>query len=177
MITIAEYNPSWPMWFEEVKACLLEELPQESGIVKVEHIGSTAVPGLAAKPIIDIHVVIAEDSQLGRMIGQLARLGYSYEGDRGAMGQEAFRRRGPDVPLRDPKRDWAPHHLYASVEGSRELDRHLALRDHLREEEPDREAYAALKRDLASREDMDLEAYTAGKSEFIEGILGKEGRW
>ncbi len=81
------------------------------------------------------------------------------------------------MPLRDPKRDWAPHHLYVSVEGSRELDRHLALRDYLREEEADRDAYAALKRDLAGGEDIDLEAYTAGKSEFIEGILGKEGRW
>jgi GrpB-like predicted nucleotidyltransferase (UPF0157 family) len=118
-------------------------------------------------------VVIAEESQLGRMIGQLAHLGHIYEGDRGAPGQEAFRRRGPDVPLRDPQRDWAPHHLYVSVEGSRELERHLSLRDHLREEEADREAYAALKRDLAGREGMGLDGYTAGKSEFIEGILGE----
>ncbi len=171
MITISDNNPAWPAWFEEVKACLLEELSEESGIVRVEHIGSTAVPGLAAKPILDIHVVIGDESQLGRMIGQLAHLGYIYEGDRGVMGQEAFRRRGPDVPLRDPKRDWAPHHLYVSVEGGRELDRHLALRNHLREEEADREAYSALKRDLAGREGIDLEGYTAGKSEFIEGIL------
>jgi len=104
-------------------------------------------------------------------------MGYIYEGDRGVMGSEAFRRRGPDVPLRDPKRDWAPHHLYASVEGSRELGRHLARRDHLREVEADRDAYAALKRDLGGRDDMGLEAYTAGKSEFIEGTLGQEGRW
>ena len=126
MITIADHNPAWPAWFEEVRACLLEELTEESGIVRVEHVGSTAVPGLAAKPIIDLHVVIAEASQLGRMIGQLAHLGHIYEGDRGAPGQEAFRRRGPDVPLRDPQRDWAPHHRYVFVEGSRELERHLA---------------------------------------------------
>ncbi len=176
MITISDYNPAWPARFDEVRTCLLEERPEGSGVVEVEHVGSTAVPELAAKPIIDIHVVIAEESQLGRTILQLAHLGYIYEGDRGVMGGEAFRRRGPDVPLRDPKRDWAPHHLYVSVEGGRELGRHLALRDHLREDEADREAYAALKRDLAAREDVDLEAYTAGKTEFIEAILAKAGR-
>lgn len=177
MITISDHKPEWAAWFEEVRGCLLAELTEESGIVRVEHVGSTAVPGLAAKPIIDLHVVISEDSRLGAMIRELAHLGYIYEGDRGVMGAEAFRRRGPDVPLRDPKRDWAPHHLYVSVEGSRELDRHLALRDHLREVKADSKAYAALKRDLAGREDVGLEAYTAGKSEFIEGILSKAGRW
>ena len=177
MITISDYNSAWPARFEEVRVCLLEELPEEGGIVRVEHVGSTAVPDLAAKPIIDIHVVIGEDAHLGPMIGQLAHLGYIYEGDRGAMGGEAFRRRGPDVPLRDPKRDWAPHHLYASVDGSRELDRHLVLGDHLREDEADREAYAALKRDLGARDDITMEAYTAGKTEFIEAILTKAGRW
>ena len=176
MITISDYNEAWPARFDEVRTCLLEELPEDGGIVGIEHVGSTAVPGLAAKPIIDIHVVIAEDSHLGPMIGQLAHLGYIYEGDRGVLGREAFRRRGPDVPLRDPKRDWEPHHLYVSVEGSRELDRHLTLRDHLREDEANREAYAALKRDLAAREDIDLEAYTAGKTQFIEAILAEAGR-
>ena len=176
MITISDYDPAWPAQFDEVRACLLEELPEESGIVEVEHVGSTAVPGLAAKPMIDIHVVIAEESHLGRMITELAHLGYIHKGDRGVMGREAFQRKGPDVPLRDPRMDWAPHHLYVSVEGSRELDRHLALRDHLREDESDREAYAALKRDLAARENMDMEAYTAGKAEFIAAILAKAGR-
>ena len=172
-MTIADYNESWPRHFEEIQLCLVEQLGGDR--VTVEHVGSTAVPGLAAKPIIDIHIVVRTEADMDAVIVGLTELGYIHEGDQGIEGRQSFRRRGPDVPLREPKRDWFPHHLYASVEGARELARHLAFRDHLRATEETRVAYADLKRRLVQEHGHDREAYTAGKTDFVLDILARAG--
>jgi GrpB-like predicted nucleotidyltransferase (UPF0157 family) len=168
-VEIIDYDPRWPQAFADLKAVLLGRLGDLA--LEVEHVGSTAVPGLCAKPIIDLDVVIANRQSLPEVIRRLAGLGYAHEGDLGIAGREAFARSAADVPRDGRGRTWPEHHLYVCDKNSNELRRHLAFRDALRAD-PDRTAaYGRLKRELASRFRNDREAYGHGKSEFIERVL------
>jgi len=138
-IRVVAYDADWPLRFQTLAARVRSLLGAR--VARVEHIGSTAVPALAAKPILDVDVVVRAAADLKPSIRQLEKAGYRYEGDLGVAGREALRR-PPDSE---------PHHLYLLVEGSRELRRHLAFRDALRADQVLREEYAALKRALAQR--------------------------
>jgi GrpB-like predicted nucleotidyltransferase (UPF0157 family) len=129
--------------------------------VAIEHIGSTAVPGLATKPIIDLDVVIANRADLPAVIQRLRPLGYHHGGDLGVPGREAF-----TSPAGAP-----PHHLYVCAVGTRTLDRHLAFRDALRADPAAADTYGDLKRTLATRLSHDRVAYTEAKSAFVERVL------
>jgi GrpB-like predicted nucleotidyltransferase (UPF0157 family) len=170
---IVEYNEAWPKHFAEVREYLESVLATD--VTSIEHVGSTAVAGSVSKPIIDIHLAVPDAGAMARVIETLATLGYVHEGDGEVAGREAFRRKGPDVPFRDPKRDWFPHHLYASVEGEAGLERHVAFRDHLRSHGADRDAYAELKRSLLAEHGHDREAYELGKAEFTDAVLARAG--
>jgi len=137
----------------------------------VEHVGSTAVPGLAAKPIIDIDVVIRSRDELGEVVAALSGAGYEHQGDLDVPGREAFRRGGPDVPRDGTGRVWPPHHLYVCHTDSDELRRHLAFRDFLRTHPDHAKRYAELKRSLAARCADDRETYTEGKSAFVWEVI------
>ena len=117
---ISEYDPHWPELFRELRDRLPAGLRMRAR--SIEHIGSTAVPGLAAKPIIDIDVVVADRADVAGAIAMLADAGYPHKGDAGVPGRAAF-----DQPPHLPE-----HHLYVCVEGSAPLVAHLRLRDHLR---------------------------------------------
>ncbi len=175
-IEIVEYDPAWPRTFEALRAVVVRALGDLA--LTVEHVGSTSVPGLAAKPIIDMDVVIASRDQLPHMFERLRALGYVHQGDldiagREAFGREAFGREGEDVP-RDGSAGrtfWPTHNLYVCAQNNRELGRHLAFRNYLRAH-PD-EAYEDLKRDLARRHQGDIDTYSRAKTKFVEGILQK----
>ena len=159
-VVICEYDANWPHDFARIAGRLITSL---QGLVQqIEHIGSTAVPGLAAKPIVDIDVVLATTADLPEAIRRLADLGYIHEGDLGIAGREAFR--------------WPPgearHHLYALAQGAAELRRHLAFRDALRADPALRDRYAALKRSLAAKTPHDRASYTEAKSTFIRSTIG-----
>ncbi len=173
MIAVTSYNEDWPKRFREVRDCPRAELAGEVGALKIEHFGSTAVPGLVSRPVLDICVVVPEASDMPSLIGGLERLGYVYQADEGRLGLETFRRRGPDVPFLEHKRDFAPHLLYASVLGASELRRCLAFRDHLNEDAEARATYARLKIDLAPH--ADAEAYLLAKTEFIGSVMSALG--
>jgi GrpB-like predicted nucleotidyltransferase (UPF0157 family) len=158
-LTIQDYDPSWPQRFETLRARIAAALGERVSVI--EHVGSTAVPGLAAKPIIDIDVVLRSATDLPEVIARLASLGYEHRGNLGIPGREAFR---------TPPSDW-PHHLYVCPPDSEEYRRHLSFRDHLRRHLEDANAYAALKRRLAGTCGDDREAYTLGKSGFVSEIL------
>ena len=158
-IRVVAYDADWPLRFQALAARVRSLLGAR--VARVEHIGSTAVPGLAAKPLLDVDVVVRAAADLKPSIRQLEEAGYRYEGDLGVAGREALRR-PPDSEA---------HHLYLLVEGSPELQRHLAFRDALRADQVLREEYAALKRALAQRFHDDRRAYTSGKSDFIETAL------
>lgn len=160
-IVVAEYDPGWPPAFEALRARAAGVLGELA--VAIEHVGSTSVPGLAAKPIIDIDVVVRGPDDIPAAIEALATIGYSHLGDLGVAGREAFRQ-----PPGPPE-----HHLYVCPLGGRELPRHLAFRDHLRAHPAEADAYAAIKRASALRFPHDIDAYIESKTAFIEGILSR----
>ena len=165
-LSIKPYDASWAKRFETLSQRLRSALGKDA--LRVEHIGSTAVPGLSAKPIVDIDVVIANDTRLIDVVEGLSEIGYEHQGDLGVEGREAFELRGGSPAGLE-------HHLYVCRENAAELRRHIAFRDTLIAR-PERTAeYAALKRELAGRFADDREAYTKAKTEFIEGVLRESG--
>lgn len=158
-IEIVDYDPTWPQTFERLRDQLAMELGAFAGAI--EHVGSTAVPGLSAKPIIDIDIVIDHPDQLPDVISRLGRLGYEHQGDLGIAGRDAFN--APDsLPA---------HHLYVVVTGSKPHRDHTDLRDHLRASKQDALRYAEVKRALALRFRNDRQAYTEAKSDIIQELL------
>ncbi len=123
----------------------------------IEHVGSTAVPGLASKPVLDIDVLLVSLAVLPAAVERLAGLGYVYRGDLGVPGREAFR----------APRGTVPHHLYVCPPHSAEFRRHVALRNYLRNHPKEAREYGDLKKALALRFPNDRDAYLAGKSEFV----------
>ena len=160
MIEVADYNPDWPNQFAELRERLSPCLGDV--VAAIEHVGSTAVPGLAAKPVIDIDAVIPIHAKVVTIIGRLARIGYVHRGNLGIEDREAF-----SAPTDAPR-----HHLYVCRRGSVALRNHLTLRDHLRRNPDDCTAYAALKRTLAA-ECADVDQYSRRKTDFILSILAR----
>jgi GrpB-like predicted nucleotidyltransferase (UPF0157 family) len=128
---------------------------------KIEHVGSTSIPGAAAKPIIDIDIVVRSRWDVKRAIRMLEEGGYKHVGDKGIPGREAFESPGGMIA----------HHLYVVVEGNSAHDRHLKFRDYLRINPEMVHRYSALKKSLANQFRNDREAYTEAKTTFVEDVL------
>ena len=133
-IIVTEYEHDWPLRFEEIARPVREAVADLGA--QVEHVGSTSVPGLAAKPIIDIDVVLNSADDVPTAIERLRSLGYLYQGDKGIKGREAFLW----------PRGTRPHHLYVVVEGSQPHLDHVEFRDYLRGHPEVADEYASLKR-------------------------------
>jgi GrpB-like predicted nucleotidyltransferase (UPF0157 family) len=129
--------------------------------VAIEHVGSTAVPGLAAKPIIDMDVVVASAGDVRVAIERLAALGYVHQGNLGIVGREAF-----ETPAGLPA-----HHLYVCIHGGAALQNHLQVRDYLRRHADAAATYGRLKKTLAESFPDDIEKYMSGKTDFLTGVL------
>ena len=172
-IEIVEYDPAWAEAFASISRAVAAALGPLA--LRIEHVGSTSVPGLASKPIIDLDVVIESPRSLPAVVEALRTLGYSHEGDGGIPGREAFRRESATAPADGSGRAWPEHHLYVCPSGSEELQRHLRFRDYLRDQPDSAARYEALKRDLAHRYANDIDSYVGGKSAFVEGILAVDG--
>lgn len=162
-VQVVDFDPAWPQTFAALKAPLKEGLGDL--ILDIVHVGSTAVPGLAAKPIIDIDVIIPSRAQLPAVIAGLARLGYVHQGDRGIEGRESF-----STPAGRPA-----HHVYVCEKGCTALANHLAVRDYLRAHPQVRARYGILKQQLAACHPDDVNAYIAGKTAFLLQILAESG--
>lgn len=157
-IEIVDYDDRWPAQFAQLRKRLLSALAPLA--VRIEHVGSTAVRGLAAKPKLDVVVVVRPDD-VQAAIDRLAAIGFEHQGDLGVRGREALK--GPD--------GGNAYHVYVCVENSEPLQAQLAFRDHLRARPETAAEYAALKRELAARFGADRDAYTRAKSEFIQRVL------
>jgi len=162
-IEIVDYDPAWPDHFERLRAHVWPGLQEFA--LSIEHVGSTSVPGLAAKPIIDMTVVVKSRADVRRAIARLATLGYVHRGDLGIKEREAFY-----APAGLPA-----HHLYVCPADSLALRNHLALRDYLRAHPDVAREYGALKRQLAEAFHDDIDAYVAGKTAFIVDVLREAG--
>jgi GrpB-like predicted nucleotidyltransferase (UPF0157 family) len=156
-VVIVDYDPRWAEIFAEEKMRILEALDDPD--VAVEHVGSTSVPGLAAKPIIDIMVVVPDPAAGETAIAPLTVLGYDYRGELGISGRFYFAKGRPHR-----------YHLHMYPRGHPETARHLIFRDYLRANPEAADVYAKLKRELAEKFHEDREAYTAAKSDFIKSI-------
>jgi GrpB-like predicted nucleotidyltransferase (UPF0157 family) len=162
-ITVVDYDPAWPAAFERLRASVWPVV--EDIAVAIEHVGSTSVPGLAAKPVIDLDVVLRSGGDTPIAVARLATLGYVHLGDLGIDGREAF------APPPGPP----DHHLYVCPPDSPALANHLALRDRLRAH-PERAAeYGVLKKRLARAFAHDIDGYVAGKTAFVIGVLREVG--
>ncbi len=158
-VVVLPYQEEWQTDFQKIA----EELRVALGelAIKIEHVGSTAVEGLAAKPIIDIDVVIVSED-FPKVVQCLADIGYWHEGNLGIDGREAFAYSG--------KEHLQCHHLYVCPEESKELARHLAFRDYLRNHPDAVATYGAVKMEAAQLFPENIESYIAYKSSVIEEI-------
>jgi GrpB-like predicted nucleotidyltransferase (UPF0157 family) len=157
-VVIADYDPAWPALFEREAGRLRDVLGAE--ILLLEHVGSTSVPGLAAKPVIDILLVVADPADEGRYLPPLEQAGYRLV-IREPGWHEHRALKGPDTDI----------NLHVHGPASPEIERHLRFRDHLRADDADRELYQRTKRELAARPWTYIQQYADAKSAVVEKIL------
>ena len=164
-VVVLPYDEQWNQDFLMIKDELTSALGQLA--IRIEHIGSTSVAGLSAKPIIDIDVVIKDYTVFEDVVSALGEIGYQYSGDLGIVGREAFKYEGKDH-LRK-------RHLYVCPADSPELKRHIAFRDYLRTHPEAVREYSRIKEEGAKQYPYDIERYIEHKSSFIEKIYAEIG--
>ena len=158
-VIVVPYDRTWPERAAQEAASLRRALGENC--LAVHHIGSTAVEGLAAKPILDFLPVVRSLAGADACRGALEALGYEYLGEFGIPGRRYLRKGG----------DERTHQVHIFAADDREnIVRHLAVRDYLRTHPAAREAYGALKRELAARFPYDIEAYCDGKDAFVKAL-------
>jgi GrpB-like predicted nucleotidyltransferase (UPF0157 family) len=160
-VVLAEYDPLWPQYFAEEAACVRRALGDRA--LAIEHVGSTSVPGLAAKPIVDMILVVENSSDEAAYVSALESAGYV-------------------LRIREP--DWYEHrafkgprrkiNLHVFSRACTEVDRMIAFRDRLRASDADRNAYEAHKRELAGRNWKYVQNYADAKAKFIEEMLARQ---
>ena len=162
-IIVVDYDPTWPATFERLRQRIW---PVVSDVAtSVEHVGSTSVPGLAAKPIIDMSVVVPTAADVPIAIERLAALDYIHRGTLGVEGRDTFQSPGT-LPR---------HHLYLCPHDSLALRNHLLVRDYLRAHPEAAARYGELKKQLARQHPDEVDAYVAGKTDLLLEILGASG--
>lgn len=167
-IELAPYDPHWPVLAIEEIARIRALLP-EGLAPRIEHIGSTAVHGLAAKPIIDLLILTASiEDALARAVPPLEASGYSFWRDNPDKSR-LFLVKG--LPPSAPRRT---HHVHITA-SQQDLERHCRFRDHLRAHPADAQRYETLKRELSARYRHDREAYTLAKGAFVAEIEARIG--
>jgi GrpB-like predicted nucleotidyltransferase (UPF0157 family) len=159
-ISIVDYDPQWPHWFqreaERIRVLLGDRAHQ------IEHVGSTSVPGLAAKPVVDILLIVANSSNESEYVPPLERGGYQLR-IREPEWHEHRMFKGPDTDI----------NLHVLSDGCAEIERILMFRDWLRNNESDRSLYVTTKRDLAQKDWKYAQNYADAKTAVIEAIMAK----
>ena len=164
-VTVVPYDPDWPRQFDEERRALAGVFA--GGEAVIEHIGSTAVPGLGAKPVIDIMVGVPALADIEGRVAALEAAGYEYV--------QEYEAELPDRRyFRKPRLGPRTFHMHCVIKGSGFWIRHLSFRDHLRAHQDSAAAYYNLKRELAMR--VSKREYTEAKSSFVEGVLASAMR-
>jgi GrpB-like predicted nucleotidyltransferase (UPF0157 family) len=157
-VKLLPHDEEWHQLFAEEKARIQDAIG--AFIVGNEHVGSTSVCGIAAKPILDIAIAITGKASGEKCVAPLENLGYVYRGENGIAGRFYFRKGAPRT-----------HHLHMLLADSDELRNHLLFRDYLRRNKAAAEEYDNLKKELAQKYERDRDAYLDGKAGFVEMIL------
>ena len=170
-ITVLNYDPEWPLKYERERKAIAEIL--DGNGISIYHIGSTSVPGLAAKPIIDMMAVVRSLEKVDDARGKFSELGYEYLGEFGIAGRRYFRKGG----------DERTHQIHIfQADDWNNIERHLAFRDYMRTHEKERAEYAKIKTALAQRFPYDIDGYCDGKDAFVRemekrALLEYDGTW
>jgi GrpB-like predicted nucleotidyltransferase (UPF0157 family) len=163
-VIIVEYDPRWPAWYEEEKQLILKAAGDL--VLAIEHIGSTAVPGLGGKPIIDIMPGMRSLADAERCIQPLQSIGYEYVPEyNDLMPERRYFHKGPA--------EARTFHLHAVELASDFWERHLLFRNWLRTHPEDAQEYYRLKKNLAARFGRDREGFTDAKTPFIESVVAR----
>ena len=159
-VIVLPYDSAWKTAFEDIRAELDAALGNLA--IAIEHVGSTSVVGMSAKPIIDIDVVIPDYTAFDAVVQTLAKIGYTHEGDLGIKDREAFKY--TDKP------HLQKHHLYVCPQNSAELHRHITFRDFLRRNPDAVKTYSAVKETAAALYPDDIDGYINHESPCIEEL-------
>ena len=159
-IMVLPYDKEWKTAFEKIK----KEIEDAIGdlIIKIEHVGSTSVEGMSAKPCIDLDVVIKDYSVFDEVVRRLEKTGYIHEGNLGIKDREAFKYSDKPHLMR--------HHMYVCPQVSEELQRHITFRDYLRSNPDAVKEYSLVKETAAKLYPNDIDKYIEYKSPCIEEI-------
>ena len=164
-VVVLSYDEGWKKAFEEIKAELLAALGD--CIEGIEHVGSTAVEGMSAKPCIDVDVIMTDYTVFDTVVRRLGAIGYVHEGDLGIKGREAF--------CYTDKSHLLKHHLYVCPRNSEELYRHITFRNFLRANPDAVRVYSAVKEEAARLYPNDMDGYIAYKSPCIAELYARCG--
>ena len=162
---VLPYDVAWQSAFEKIKGEIEEAIGDL--IIGIEHVGSTSVEGMSAKPCIDIDVIIKNYSVFPAVVDDLKAIGYIHEGDLGIKDREAFKYSG--------KEHLQMHHLYVCPQYSEELHRHIVFRDFLRNDPEAVKKYSLIKEKAAELFPNDIDGYIEYKSPCIEELYKKCG--
>lgn len=165
-VRIVEYDPAWAESAAAEMARIAAGVGE--GVVRLDHVGSTAVPGLAAKPIVDLQLSVAHIDARSLYVGPLERLGYLFAPDPASPDFHFF-----GLPAARPR----THHLHVCAAGSEDERRHLAVRDYLRAHPEEVAAYAELKRRVVARAPGDRLAYIEGKDAYVAALERRAPAW
>ncbi len=166
-IVLAPHDDTWAEAFAREAAAISAALAVPG--IELHHMGSTAIPGIVAKPVIDMLGVVSSVELLDDHAAKLAALGYEVLGEFGIRGRRYFRKNSADGTR--------THQLHTFAAGSPEIDRHLRFRDYLRAFPETAAAYGALKLELAERCGADMRAYSEGKTNFVREIERRASEW
>ncbi|WP_409292648.1 GrpB family protein [Peribacillus sp. SCS-37] len=164
-VEVCPYDKEWAQMFREEAEKINLILGDE--MIHIYHIGSTSIPGLSAKPIIDIMPVVIDIYKVDTFNRQMEELGYIAKGENGISGRRYFQKGG----------DHRSHHIHIYQNGSHEIERHLALRDYLITHPIDMKNYGELKEKLARQFPEDIESYIKGKDLFVKKMEQKALKW
>jgi len=165
-VEVVAHSQGWAAEFRADARRLRDALGDE--VVAVNHVGSTAIPGISAKPIIDILLEVREVERLDVLGPEMSGLGYEARGEFGIPGRRFFVK---NAGLR------RTHHIHAFATGTPELERHLAFRDYMISHPENARAYGRLKEGLAREFPTDIEAYMDGKDAFIKEMEREALAW
>ncbi len=165
-IEVVPYNPDWPRLYsaeaERIAAALGGEM------TAIHHIGSTAIPGIKAKPVLDFLVAVPRIERVDELNDSMVVLGYEPRGEYGIPGRRFFIKHTAGMRT---------HHVHIFQNGNPEITRHLNFRDYLRAHPDEAQAYSRLKEELARQYPEDSHGYTEGKNEFVQEIDQRAKVW
>lgn len=166
-VFLVPYDPCWPAEFAQESSAVA--MAFGNLLMAIHHIGSTAIPGIRAKPIIDMLAVVTDIAKVDERNSELQALGYEAMGEFGIPGRRYFRK--------DDATGNRTHQIHAFQLGSPQVERHLAFRDFMKVHREFAEQYDALKGRLAGLHPDDIAGYTAGKDEFIKAMDARAAVW